>query len=192
VRDAFEFSPKVFPDSRGVFVAPFQEDTFIKTVGHPLRLAQTNHSRSRRGTIRGLHYADVPPGQAKYVYCPVGRLLDVVVDIRVGSPTFGKWDVATLDPHDCRAIYIPEGVGHAIMALEDDTVISYLCSAGYNPVAEHGINPMDPAMGLPWAADIEPLLSDKDLAAPLLAEAEAAGLLPSYADCVARYETLRT
>jgi dTDP-4-dehydrorhamnose 3,5-epimerase len=191
VRDAFEFTPRVFPDSRGEFVAPYQEDVFVKTVGFPLRLAQSNHSRSRRWSVRGLHYADVPPGQAKYVYCPRGSLLDLVVDIRVGSPTFGRWDAAVLDPRDFRAIYIPEGVAHAFLALEDDTVISYLCSAGYNPAAEHGINPYDPALGLPWPEDIEPLLSEKDAAAPTLAEAEAAGMLPTYAECVSWYDRLR-
>ena len=192
VRDVFEFTPRVFPDARGEFVAPYQEEPFVKAIGHPLRLGQSNHSRSRRGSVRGLHYADVPPGQAKYVYCPRGSLLDLVVDIRVGSPTFGRWDVARLDPSNFRTIYIPEGIGHAFLALEDDTVLSYLCSTGYNPAAEHGINPLDPALGLPWPDDIEPLLSDKDLAAPTLAEAEAAGMLPSYQECVDWYERLRS
>jgi epimerase EvaD len=188
---AFEFTPRVFPDARGVFVSPYQEDSFAKAVGHPLRVAQTNHSRSRRGSVRGLHFADVPPGQAKYVYCPQGVLIDVVVDIRVGSPTFGTWDVVTLDPVDFRAVYVPEGVGHGFVALEDDTVISYLCSTGYNPGAEHGINPLDPALGLPWPGDLELLLSDKDRTAPSLAEAESAGLLPRFDDCQARYRELR-
>jgi dTDP-4-dehydrorhamnose 3,5-epimerase len=191
VRDAFEFSPQVFPDNRGVFVAPYQEDHFVKAVGHPLRLAQSNHSWSRRGTLRGLHFADVPPGQAKYVYCPRGSLLDIVVDIRVGSPTFGAFDVARLDAVSYRAVYLPEGVGHAFLALEDDTVMSYLCSTGYNPAAEHGINPLDPALALPWPDDLEPLLSDKDATAPTFAEASAAGLLPLYPDCVAHYDALR-
>jgi 5-epimerase len=191
VRDAFEFSPQVFPDDRGVFVAPYQEDHFVKAVGHPLRLAQSNHSWSRRGTLRGLHFADVPPGQAKYVYCPRGSLLDIVVDIRVGSPTFGAFDVAQLDATSYRAVYLPEGVGHAFMALEDDTVMSYLCSTGYNPAAEHGINPLDPALALPWPDDLEPLLSDKDATAPTFAEASAEGLLPLYSDCVAHYDALR-
>ncbi len=192
VRDAFEFIPRSFADSRGVFVAPFQEEAFVKAIGHPLRLAQSNHSRSRRGSVRGLHFAEVPPGQAKYVYCPTGSLLDVVVDIRVGSPTFGAWDAAILDPDEFRAVYVPEGVAHAFVALEDDTVISYLCSTGYNPAAEHGIHPLDPALGLPWPTDIDPVLSDKDAAAPTLAEAREAGLLPEYGDCVRHYESLRS
>jgi dTDP-4-dehydrorhamnose 3,5-epimerase len=189
VADAFEFTPRTFPDPRGVFVSPYQEAVFVKAVGHPLRLAQSNHSRSRRGTLRGLHFADVPPGQAKYVYCPRGAALDLVVDIRVGSPTFGSWDTVHLDPESFRAIYLPEGVAHGFLALDDDTVISYLCSTAYNPAAEHGLHPLDPALALPLPD--EPLLSEKDAMAPTLAEAQAAGLLPTYADCTARYARLR-
>jgi epimerase EvaD len=191
VADAFEFTPRTFPDARGVFVSPYQEEIFVKAVGHPLRLAQSNHSRSRRGTLRGLHFADVPPGQAKYVYCPSGALLDLVVDIRVGSPTFGAWDTVRLDPESFRAVYLPEGVAHGFLALEDDTVISYLCSTGYNPAAEHGLNPLDPALGLALPDGFEALLSDKDAGAPTLAQARAAGMLPTYGECAVRYASLR-
>lgn len=190
VPGCFEFTPRTFGDQRGVFVAPFQESVFVDTVGHPMRLGQTNHSRSRRGSVRGVHFADVPPGQSKYVYCPIGALLDIVVDIRVGSPTFGVSDAVLLDPVDFRAVYVAEGVGHAIVALTDDTVISYLCSAEYNPTGEHGIHPLDPELNLPWPTDLTPVLSDKDAAAPTLAEATAAGLLPTWSDCVAWYDKL--
>jgi len=192
VPGAFEFTPRVFPDDRGLFVCPFEEEAFLKAVGHPLRLAQTNHSRSRRGVVRGMHFADVPPGQAKYVYCPQGALLDVVLDIRFGSPTFGVWDTVHLDPIEFRAVYVPEGVAHGVMALEDDSVISYLCSTGYNPGREHGLDPLDPAVGLPWPAEVEIVMSDKDRAAPSLAAARESGLLPSFADCQAYYQRLRT
>jgi 5-epimerase len=192
VTGAFEFTPRVFPDDRGLFVCPFEEESFVKAVGHPLRLAQTNHSRSRRGVIRGMHFTDVPPSQAKYVHCPQGALLDIVLDVRVGSPTFGRWDAVRLDPVDFRAVYVPEGLAHGMMALEDDTVISYLCSTGYNPGIEHGIDALDPALGLPWPAEIEVVMSDKDRAWPGLADAAKAGILPSYADCQALYQRLRT
>lgn len=191
VRDAYEFTPQQFPDHRGLFVAPFQEPALLETIGHPLRVAQTNHSMSKRGTIRGVHFADTPPGQAKYVYCPSGTLLDVIVDLRVGSPTFGRWDAVRLDSTDFRAVYVAEGLGHAFVALEDDTAMSYLCSTGYNPGGERGITPLDPELGLPWPADITPILSEKDTAAPTLAEAQATGLLPSYESCQAFYATLR-
>jgi dTDP-4-dehydrorhamnose 3,5-epimerase len=192
VPDAYEFSPRTFPDDRGLFVAPFQEDVFRAAVGHPLRLGQSNHSMSRRGTIRGIHFADTPPGQAKYVYCPRGSLLDVVIDIRVGSPTFGQWDAVVLDSREFRAVYVAEGLGHGFVALEDDTVMTYFCSEPYNPAGEHGITPLDPALDLPWPAEIEQVLSDKDRTAPTLAEAGERGLLPMYADCVAYYDKLRS
>ncbi|WP_372663976.1 dTDP-4-dehydrorhamnose 3,5-epimerase family protein [Amycolatopsis kentuckyensis] len=192
VPDAFEFSPRAFPDERGLFVAPFQEEVLREATGHPLRLAQANHSVSRRGAIRGIHFADTPPGQAKYIYCARGSLLDVVVDIRVGSPTFGTWDAVQLDSARYNAAYLAEGLGHGFIALEDDTVMAYLCSEGYNPAGEHGITPLDPELGLPWPADIEPILSEKDRTAPTLAEALEQGLLPSYQDCVAYYDKLRS
>lgn len=187
VPGALGFTPTLFPDQRGMFAAPFQGEAFVKAVGHPMVVEQSNHSVSRRGTIRGVHFADVPPGQAKYVYCPRGALLDVVIDLRVGSPTFGKWDTVRLDSTEYRAVYIAEGLGHAFIALDDDTVMSYLCSTAYNPAAEHGINPLDPELGLPWPADLEPLLSDKDATAPSLAEAVSGGLLPKYEECVEYY-----
>lgn len=190
IAGVFEFTPRTFPDDRGVFVAPFQSAVFESAVGHPLRLGQTNHSVSKRGTIRGIHFSDVPPSQAKYVYCPRGALLDVVIDIRVGSPTFGQWDSVLVSSASCNAVYLPEGLGHAMIALEDDTTMSYLCSTGYNPGAEHGINPLDPALELPWPSDVPFVLSDKDRDAPTLAEALSSGMLPRYEDCLALYESL--
>lgn len=156
-----------------------------------MTVAQTNHSVSRQGTVRGIHFADTPPGQAKYVYCPQGSLLDVIVDLRLGSPTFGQWDAVQLDDTEFRSIYLAEGLGHAFTALEDNTVMVYLCSTSYNPAAEHGITPLDPALELPWPSGLEPILSDKDRAAPTLAEAQHAGLLPRYEDCLAHYERMR-
>jgi epimerase EvaD len=193
ITGAFEFTPKSYPDHRGLFVAPFQEGAFREATGHGLRIAQTNHSVSARGVIRGVHFADVPPGQAKYVYCPQGVLLDLVVDVRVGSPTFGRWEAVRLDATEYRTLYLAEGIGHAFLSLADDTVMVYLCSTEYNPSAEHGINPLDPEIGLPWG-DIEgePILSDKDRNAPSLTDAADAGLLPRYEDCIARYEHLRS
>jgi 5-epimerase len=191
VPGAYEFTPRSFADHRGLFVAPFQEEAFVAAVGYPLRVAQSNHSVSRRGTIRGVHFADVPPGQAKYVYCPSGALLDVVVDLRVGSPAFGTWDAVVLDSSEYRAVYLPEGVGHAFAALRDDTVMAYLCSTGYNPAGERGINPMDPELGLPWPEGVEPVLSGKDLEAPSLTEAVDQGILPKYEDCQEHHRTLR-
>ncbi|MGW6599919.1 dTDP-4-dehydrorhamnose 3,5-epimerase family protein [Streptomyces sp. NPDC055036] len=184
VEGAVEFTPRVFPDERGLFVSPFQEAAFEKAVGHRLfRTAQTNHSRSRRGVVRGVHFTVTPPGTAKYVYCAQGAALDIVIDIRVGSPTYGQWDAVLLDPVDFRAMYFPLGVGHAFVALADDTVMSYMLTSGYVAENELALSALDPALGLPIPADIDPVMSERDMAAPTLAEARAAGLLPDYATC---------
>ena len=166
-------------DSRGRFTEWYRADVLAGATGFGLTLAQANHSVSARGVLRGVHFALVPPGQAKYVYCPAGRVLDVVVDIRVGSPTFGQWEAVHLDTVDRRAVWLSEGLGHAFCALEDHTTAMYLCSAPYTPSGEHGIHPLDPAVGLELPEGVEPLLSPKDAAAPTLEEARASGLLPT-------------
>ncbi|MEU3628851.1 dTDP-4-dehydrorhamnose 3,5-epimerase [Amycolatopsis coloradensis] len=182
VEGAIEFTPRVFPDDRGLFVSPFQEEAFVAAHGGPLfPVAQTNHSMSKRGVVRGIHYTVTPPGIAKYVYCARGKALDIVVDIRVGSPTFGKWDAVLMDQQDYRTMYFPVGVGHAFVALEDDTVMSYMLSAGYVAQNELALSALDPALGLPIDAGVEPILSDRDGVAITLAEAERQGLLPDYA-----------
>jgi dTDP-4-dehydrorhamnose 3,5-epimerase len=191
VPDAFEFTPVQHPDDRGVFLEWFKAGPLETAIGHRLSLEQANISVSRRGAVRGIHFADVPPSQAKYVTCIAGALLDVVVDIRVGSPTFGQWEAVRLDTENRKALYVGEGLGHVFMALQDGTAISYLCSTGYSPAREHGITPLDPGLGIDWPSGIEPLLSPKDAAAPTLAEAQASGLLPSYDDCRAYYASLR-
>jgi dTDP-4-dehydrorhamnose 3,5-epimerase len=191
VPGAWLFTPRQFPDDRGVFLEAYKASVIAESVGHELQLAQVNVSVSKAGTIRGVHFADVPPGQAKYVSCPRGALLDVVIDIRVGSPTFGAVESVILNDQQRRAIYLAEGLGHAFFALEDDTTASYLCSTPYTPTAEHGITPLDPALGLPWPTDLKPLLSEKDTAAPTLAEAAEQGLLPTWEACLERYQQLR-
>jgi dTDP-4-dehydrorhamnose 3,5-epimerase len=191
VPGAFEVIPRQFADDRGVFLEWFRADRFAERTGHPLNLAQANCSVSRRGTLRGLHFAEVPPGQAKYVTCLAGAVLDVVVDLRVGSPTFGAHDTVVLDDKDRRAVYLSEWLGHAFLALADRSTVAYLCSTPYAPEREHGVHPLDPALGIPWPAEVEAALSQKDAAAPTLAEALGAGLLPSYDDCRAYVESLR-
>ncbi|MFJ6011505.1 dTDP-4-dehydrorhamnose 3,5-epimerase [Streptomyces sp. NPDC092952] len=188
---AWVHEPKVFPDSRGSFHEWFKAAELEEAVGHTLRLAQANFSVSSRGTLRGVHFADVPPSQAKYVKCVRGAVLDVIVDIRVGSPTYKRWEAVRLDDVDHRSVYLAEGLGHAFMALTDDASVAYLCSEGYAPTREHGLHPLDPDLGIEWPSDITALLSDKDAAAPSLAEAERTGLLPTYAACQEYYALLR-
>jgi dTDP-4-dehydrorhamnose 3,5-epimerase len=183
VPGAFVLTPTVHADDRGSFLEWYRREALAEAVGHPLTLAQANASTSRRGVIRGVHYADVPPGQAKYVTCVRGAVLDVVVDLRVGSPTFGEHATVRLDDDDRPAVYLAEGLGHAFCALTDDVTVVYLCSTVYTPGAEHGIDPLDPALGLPWPSDLEPVLSPKDAEAPTLAQALAAGALPRFAAC---------
>lgn len=196
VPGAWAFAPRQFADPRGVFLEWFKAGVLTGAVGHALTVAQANHSVSSRGTLRGVHFADVPPGQAKYVYCTRGAVLDVVVDIRQGSPTFGVSDSVRLDDVDRRGIYLSEGLGHAFLALTHDANVTYLCSEPYSPTGEHGVHPLDPALHLSslpdWPTDLEPLLSDKDAAAPSLAQAGEQGLLPGYEQCQRFYDTLRT
>ncbi len=185
IAGAWEFEPTAYPDDRGQFVAPFQAETFAATVGHALTVAQTNHSVSRRGVVRGVHFADVPPGQAKYVYCAHGSLLDVVVDVRIGSPAFGEHAAVLLESRRGNAVYLSEGLGHAFVALDDDTAMVYLCSTGYHPASERGVNPLDPELALPWPSELDLVLSDKDRGAPSFERARAEGILPGFAECAA-------
>ncbi|MFI7211918.1 dTDP-4-dehydrorhamnose 3,5-epimerase family protein [Micromonospora maritima] len=182
IEGAWEVTPRQHGDARGLFLEWYRFDHLADAVGHPLRLAQGNLSVSARGVVRGIHFADVPPGQAKYVTCVRGAVLDVVVDVRVGSPTFGRWEAVRLDDVDRRAVYLGEGLGHGFCALTDDATLSYLCSATYRPAAEHTVHPLDPDLAIDWPAGT-PLLSDRDAAAPSLAEARDAGLLPDYGAC---------
>jgi dTDP-4-dehydrorhamnose 3,5-epimerase len=179
----WSFSPVLRPDERGVFLEAFKGNVFADALGRRFDLKQMNISVSRHGTVRGVHFAQVPPGQAKYVQCFAGKILDVVVDIRLGSPTFGQWDAVELDDVDRRALYIAEGLGHAFCALSSSATVGYLCSEPYAPGREHGINPLDPDLGLPWPDGASSVLSPKDAAAPTLAEAEAQGLLPTWQAC---------
>lgn len=192
VTGSWELTPVIHGDPRGAFLEAFKADVFADTVGHALDLQQMNCSVSAAGVLRGVHFADVPPGQAKYVTCMAGAVLDVIVDLRVGSPTFGRWDSVLLDDVERKAVYLSEGLGHAFCALADGTTVTYLCSTGYAPGREHGVHPLDPDLGIAWPTtgrDGSPLalqLSAKDEVAPSLTEAVSSGLLPRY-DAVRSY-----
>ncbi len=179
--DGYEITPVQRADDRGVFLEWYRFDELERVVGHRLDLRQANMSVSKRGVVRGVHFADVPRGQAKYVQAVSGAVLDFVIDIRVGSPTFGQLDSVRLDTETHKADYISEGLGHCFVALTDDAAVTYLVSDVYNPGAEHGITPLDPELGLVFPEEAgEARLSPKDLEAPTLAEAAAAGLLPTW------------
>ena len=193
IEGAWVYEPRVYDDDRGSFAEAFRGAEFAADLGYRLDVAQVNCSVSRRGVIRGIHYADVPPGQAKYVTCVAGAILDVIVDLRTDSPSFGKWEAVRLDSITRRAVFLAEGLGHAFTALTDGATALYLCSTPYAPGREHGVHPLDPAIGIAWPTDEgwAPVLSEKDAAAPTLEEALAAGQLPRYEDCTAYQDALR-
>lgn len=188
VPDAVVLTPQQHADSRGRFLEWFTQSSVIEAGGRSFSVAQANCSVSARGVLRGVHFADVPPGQAKYVTCISGSVLDVVVDVRVGSPTFGTWDSVVLDAVDHRAIYIPEGLGHAFLSLADESTVVYLCSTPYTPGAEHTVNPLDPALAIAWPDDFDIVMSERDASAMSVAEAQQQGKLPAYDACLRRYE----
>jgi dTDP-4-dehydrorhamnose 3,5-epimerase len=190
IAGAYEITPVLHGDPRGVFCEWLRADLLAAELGHAFVPAQGNLSVSARGVVRGVHFADVPPGQAKYVTCVRGAVLDVVVDVRVGSPTFGQWDAVRLDDAERRAVYIGEGLGHAFCALTDDATLTYLCSTPYTPERERAVHPLDPVLGIVWPVD-PPVLSARDAAAPTLADARAQGLLPQARTCQEYLESLR-
>jgi dTDP-4-dehydrorhamnose 3,5-epimerase len=159
--------PAVHGDERGFMVETYRRDLWAEH-GVEVEFVQHNHSRSSKGTLRGLHF-QTEPGQAKLVRCPRGKIFDVAVDLRRDSPTYGKWEGQILDDDLHRQLFIPVGFGHGFAVLSDVADVSYLCSSTYDPATEAGIAWDDPGVGVDWAVD-EPLLSARDTSAPTLAE----------------------
>ncbi|MEO3869614.1 dTDP-4-dehydrorhamnose 3,5-epimerase [Nonomuraea sp. B12E4] len=186
IEGSWHFRPTVHTDPRGSLAEAFR----AARLPHRLDVAQVNCTVSNAGVLRGIHFAAVPPGQAKYLMCVSGRIMDVIVDVRVGSPTYGRWEAVMLDDETRNSVLIAEGLGHAFMALSEQATVVYLCSQPYTPGREHGVDPMDPAISIDWPADLEPVLSEKDAKAPTLEEARVAGLLPDYEACRKFYATL--
>lgn len=189
VPGAWEITPAVHIDARGTFFEWFTDRSFTEMTGHRFDITQANCSTSAAGVLRGVHFAELPPSQAKYVTCVRGAVYDVVVDIRVGSPTFGRWDGVLLDDRQRRSVYLSEGLGHAFLALEDDSTVMYLCSAGYAPDREHTI--LATSLGIDWPLEHRLILSERDAGAPTLAQALADGLLPHWNDTRVFVERLR-
>lgn len=184
VAGAWLAHPRTFTDDRGRFAEWFRPDQLLAATGQRFPVAQANQSVSRRGVLRGIHFADVPPGQAKWVRCTAGEVLDVVVDLRVGSPTFGQHAAVPLSADAPTAVVIGEGLGHAFCALTDGAAVTYLLTTAYDPAVEHGVHPLDPTLGILWPIPPEHLvLSEKDANAPSIAEAARSGLLPTWEAC---------
>jgi len=173
---------KKFEDGRGFFYESFRKEIAKKYFGREFHIKQSNTSVSKKGSVRGIHYALVPPSQAKYIQCQKGSIIDYIIDIRVGSPTFSQFVEVELNATNPQAIFIEEGLAHAFVALEDETVVTYFVSENYNPEREKGINPFDSDLNIKWP-DINLELSDKDKLAISLKEAQVQNLLPLFDDC---------
>jgi len=174
----------VFPDARGHFREIARLPSLLGA-GRGFDSRQAAQSTSRTGVLRGLHYVATPPGQAQFVTCLAGRVWDVVVDLRVGSPTFGQHEAVVLDGRSGAGILMPEGIGHGYYVLEGDAVILYLQNQAYAPQHERGIKPLDPDLAVPWPLTGDPIYGARDLHSPTLAEALGQNDLPNYADCLA-------
>ncbi|WP_410676192.1 dTDP-4-dehydrorhamnose 3,5-epimerase family protein [Amycolatopsis sp. cmx-4-68] len=190
VPNAYLIEPDRLNDSRGIFFETIRHSRLCDVAGHDLAVRQVNFSVSSRNTVRGIHGTMLPPGQAKLITCVRGVALDIAVDMRVGSPSFGMYAVTRQDAEGGTAVYLPDGIGHAFQALTDDTCMSYLCSQEYVPGTMIDIDAFDPDLALPWELSGPVIRSPKDVAAPTLAEAAASGLLPGYAECIASYRGL--
>jgi dTDP-4-dehydrorhamnose 3,5-epimerase len=158
-------APRVFGDERGFFVETFRAPAWAER-GVPDDFVQDNHSRSRLGTLRGIHF-QTHPGQGKLVRCARGRVWDVVVDLRRGSPTYGRWEAVVLDDVDHLQLWIPVGFGHGFCVLSDEADVTYKCTSAYDPETEAGFRWDDPDVGIEWP-EVDAILSERDRTAPLL------------------------
>jgi dTDP-4-dehydrorhamnose 3,5-epimerase len=158
-------APRVFGDERGFFVETFRAPAWAAQ-GVPGEFVQDNHSRSRRGTLRGIHF-QTRPGQGKLIRCARGRVWDVVVDLRRGSPTYGQWEAVVLDDTDHLQLWIPVGFGHGFCVLSEEADVTYKCTTTYDPATEAGFRWDDPDVGIEWP-EVDAILSERDRTAPLL------------------------
>ena len=185
ITGAWEFWPEVLSDDWCTFVETYSAPDFAHVVGHPMALGHMTVSVARAGLLRGIHVVDVPPGCGKLVTCVSGAVWDVVVDLRVGSETFGRWAGVLLDDTARNAVYWSEGLGHGYLSLEDGSVLVYLHTQPYVAERERRIYAFDPVLAISWpvvgrsGAPLEHVIGRKDRAAPTLAQAVASSMLPS-------------
>jgi dTDP-4-dehydrorhamnose 3,5-epimerase len=175
IPDVILFEPRVFGDERGFFYESFNEREFTEAVGRSVTFVQDNHSRSRKGVLRGLHYQLPPHAQGKLVRVVAGEVFDVAVDIRKGSPTFGQWVGEILSEGNKRQLWIPPGFAHAFVTLSDSADFLYKTTDFYAPAAERCIVWNDVQIGIEWPNIGSPIVSSKDAAGVLLSEAEVFG-----------------
>jgi dTDP-4-dehydrorhamnose 3,5-epimerase len=177
----FVLESPVWSDERGFFREWYKRED-LEASGVKFPIHQANLSTSKRGVIRGLHYSLAPEGQAKLVTCAYGELDDVIVDIRVGSPTFGRFEIVHLAAGDERSVLTPAGAAHGFCVTSEIGVLSYLLSSPFNAARELEINPFDETLNVPWPLSGEAIVSEKDAAATSLAQRRAANELPIYVD----------
>ena len=190
IKGSWEISLEQFIDNRGSFFESFRLNSLENIIGRKFDVKQSNTSISRAGSIRGIHFAQVPPSQAKYIQCQKGSILDFVIDVRVGSPTFGQHVSIELNSKIPKAIFIEEGLAHAFIALEDDTIVTYFVNQYFNPTNEKAINPLDSEISINWG-NLKYLISEKDKNAKTLSEMQELGHLPIYEDCLNLIKTLK-
>lgn len=166
IEDVILVTPRVFEDDRGFFLETYKKSEFARG-GIDIDIKQDNRSRSQKGVLRGLHYQAYPMAQAKIVSCTLGEILDVAVDIRKNSPTFGQWVSAKLSEKNKKSLYLPVGFAHGFVALTDWVELSYKCSEEYSPAHDRGIYWADKDINVDWGIDFEPILSEKDKKQPL-------------------------
>jgi dTDP-4-dehydrorhamnose 3,5-epimerase len=173
IEDVVVIEPTVHGDDRGYFVETFREDKLEEFLGFKVNFTQDNESKSSKGVIRGLHYQLAPFAQTKLVRVIKGRVLDVAVDIREGSPTFGEYVAVELSEENKKQLFVPRGFAHGFVVLEDDTIFAYKVDNYYSPQNDRGISYSDESIGIDWILNSNELkLSDKDTKQPLLKDAD--------------------
>lgn len=185
--DVFLVSPRAVEDEVGVRYEAFRQDHVEEAVGRPFAIRCSDLSVARRRVLRGIHGSTGPDSRARLFGCVRGAAVHVVVDLRVGSPDYGRYETVWLDHRSVSGVFVSEGLGHAWLALEDDTVVSCHSSGPHTAGTAYTVSALDPALALPWGLTEAPLMTDEDLAAPTAEEALARGLLPAYEDCLALY-----
>ena len=176
IEGVYLFEPKVFEDERGSFHEAFRRDTTLEQTGFDFEVAQVNTSISSKGVLRGIHFKKYPPGQAKFVSVNQGSIIDVAIDLRKSSPTFGEYQVFELSSENNKSLLLGYGIGHAFLSIEDNTRVSYLCDSVFEPEIEFGISPLEASVD--WEELAKPfgierfVISEKDRKALLLSEAE--------------------
>ena len=190
IKGCWEIELDHYDDSRGVFFESFKLNSLENIINRKFEVKQSNTSISKMGSIRGIHFAQLPPSQAKYIQCSSGSILDFIIDVRVGSPTFKQHVSVKLDGNSRKAIFIEEGLAHAFISLEDDTRVTYLVNQYFNPTNEKSINPFDEEIAINWGTSPY-ILSEKDKGAHSLDEMKNSNHLPVYEDCCKFIENIK-